>query len=84
MMGAACKTSNKLQIVDEVSTEMENVTLSWVREPSGSEEVTLPVYLYRDRRNLLFTLNFNPEDADKTNFYKRSVAVTSNSALSWF
>uniref|UniRef100_A0A915BJF8 Dynein heavy chain, cytoplasmic n=6 Tax=Parascaris univalens TaxID=6257 RepID=A0A915BJF8_PARUN len=82
LMGAECRKGNTIAVVDEVSTEMQTVALSWTREPSPSTAITLPVYLYRDRKNLLFTLDFDPGDVEKTVFYERSVAVTSNSALS--
>ncbi|VDM09803.1 unnamed protein product, partial [Wuchereria bancrofti] len=78
LMGAACKKKNKLEIVDEVSTDLENVTLSWFREASSPNNITLPVYLYRDRKNLLFTLDFDPGEVQKTCLYERSVALTSN------
>uniref|UniRef100_A0A8R1U2J5 Dynein heavy chain, cytoplasmic n=1 Tax=Onchocerca volvulus TaxID=6282 RepID=A0A8R1U2J5_ONCVO len=82
LMGAACKKKNKLEIVDEVSTDLKNVTLSWFREVSSPDNITLPVYLYRDRKNLLFTLDFDPGNIQKKSLYERSVAVTSNSSLS--
>lgn len=81
-MGAACKAGNTITVVDEVSTELPIVALSWVREPSSSSLIVLPVYLYRSRTNLLFTLNFDPADVDKNVFYQRSVALTANNALS--
>ncbi|MFH4973695.1 hypothetical protein AB6A40_000404 [Gnathostoma spinigerum] len=82
LLGAECKEKNTIRVVDEVSTEMNNVGISWAREPSSSSAINLPVYLYRDRKNLLFTLDFNPANVEKNVFYERSVAVTSNSALS--
>ncbi|VDN06320.1 unnamed protein product [Thelazia callipaeda] len=82
LMGAVCKESNRLEIVDEVSTDLENVALSWSRKVSPLDNISLPVYLYRDRKNLLFTLDFDPIGIEKTNFYERSVAITSNNSLS--
>lgn len=82
LMGAACKKGNTLEVVDEVSTDLESVALSWVREASPTNSITLPVYLYHDRKNLLFTLDFDPAAAEKTSFYERSVAITSNNAIS--
>lgn len=81
-MGAQCKKKNKLEIVDEVSTDLENVTLSWLRETNLANSITLPVYLYRDRKNLLFSLDFDLGEVQKTSLYERSVAVTANSSLS--
>lgn len=81
-MGAACRKKNKLEIVDEVSTDLENAALSWFREASPPNSITLPVYLYRDRKNLLFTLDFDQGEVQKTILYERSVAVTSNNSFS--
>uniref|UniRef100_A0A183DU98 Dynein_C domain-containing protein n=1 Tax=Gongylonema pulchrum TaxID=637853 RepID=A0A183DU98_9BILA len=82
LMGAACKKGNTLEVVDEVSTDLESVALTWVREASPTNSITLPVYLYQDRKNLLFTLDFDPAAIERTTFYERSVAVASNHSMS--
>ena len=81
-MGAACKSGNTITVVDEVSTELPIVSLSWVREASSPSMIVLPVYLYRDRTNLLSTFYFDPANVEKNVFYQRSVALTANNTVS--
>ncbi|MCP9259196.1 Dynein heavy chain, cytoplasmic [Dirofilaria immitis] len=49
LMGAICKKKINWKL--------------WTNEPLNT--ITLPVYLYRDRKNLLFTLDFDPGDVQK-------------------
>uniref|UniRef100_A0A914PHS0 Dynein heavy chain n=1 Tax=Panagrolaimus davidi TaxID=227884 RepID=A0A914PHS0_9BILA len=82
VIGAECRQSNKIHLIDEVQSDIQLLNLSWTLESSPTEAVSLPVYLYTNRTNLLFTFDFIPENFEKSLLYERGVAIASNSFLS--
>jgi hypothetical protein len=80
VIGAECKSGNAIKLIDEVQSQLSLVHFSWKLEPNPATSVTLPVYLYSNRRNLLFTFDFEPS-FKKSLLYERGVAVISNDFL---
>uniref|UniRef100_A0A914P1S8 Mitochondrial import inner membrane translocase subunit tim-16 n=1 Tax=Panagrolaimus davidi TaxID=227884 RepID=A0A914P1S8_9BILA len=78
VIGAECRQSNKIHLIDEVQSDVQLLNLSWTLEPSPTEAVSLPVYLYTNRTNLLFTFDFIPGNFEKSLLYERGVALTAN------
>lgn len=72
-------------VSDDIWSELSAVQLKWVHAPaskqSGDDQLTLPVYLYQTRANLLFTLDFDAADNQKAIFYERGVAVICSTSL---
>jgi dynein heavy chain 1 len=82
VIGAECRQSDKIHLIDEVQSDVQLLNFSWTLEPSPTEAVSLPVYLYTNRTNLLFTFDFIPENFEKSLLYERGVALACNSFLS--
>lgn len=78
-VGVECKGSNRVNLIDEVQSDVDTVHFWWNREPGAKESVPLPVYLYTNRSNLLFTFDFIPENFEKSLIYERGVAIACNS-----
>ncbi|XP_055327511.1 dynein heavy chain, cytoplasmic-like [Paramacrobiotus metropolitanus] len=81
-----------LRLSGSLFSDMPVCAVRWVRQEQNDSalKIPIPVYLYSDRANLLFTLDFAPQDASKrqpdglaaaTAFYKRGVAVIASPAL---
>lgn len=81
IIGAECKLGNKISLIDDVQSDLDEVHFIWTREPHDSKSVSMPVYLYTDRSNLLFTVDFMPENFEKLLLYERGVAVICNSLI---
>ena len=81
IVGAECRAGNKINLTDEVQTSLDRVHFSWKLDASAGKSVSLPVYLYPDRRNLLFTFDFVPSNFEKSLLYERGVAVIGNELL---
>ncbi len=86
LMGAKCTGGRRLAVSDDIWSELTAVQLKWVHTPaskkqSTDEQLTLPVYLYQTRANLLFTLDFDAADTQKAIFYERGVAVICTTSL---
>lgn len=81
MIGAECKQGNKISLIDEVQSDLDEVHFIWTREPQPQNSVSMPVYLYSDRSNLLFTVDFIPENFEKLLLYERGVALIGNSLI---
>lgn len=62
-------------------TELGKVQISWKQEPNPKSFVSLPVYLYANRTNFLFCLDFDYSEPDAGLLSERSVAVVSNNLL---
>uniref|UniRef100_A0A7E4ZT92 Dynein heavy chain, cytoplasmic n=1 Tax=Panagrellus redivivus TaxID=6233 RepID=A0A7E4ZT92_PANRE len=83
IIGAACREGNHVALLtDEIQSDADLVSFTWTLEASPADAVPLPVYLYTNRSNLLFTLNFIPENFEKSLLYERGVAIACNSQLS--
>lgn len=82
VIGAECRQSNKISLIDEIQSDVQLLNFSWTLEPSATASVSLPVYLYTNRSNLLFTFDFIPENFEKSLLYERGVALACNSLLS--
>ena len=82
VIGASCRQSNKISLIDDVQSDIEHINFCWTLEQSASGSVPLPVYLYNNRANLLFTFDFIPENFEKSLLYERGVALACNSLLS--
>jgi dynein heavy chain 1 len=80
-IGFECKTSNRVGLIDEVQSDIDTIHFWWNREAGANGEVPLPVYLYTNRSNLLFTFDFVPENFEKSLIYERGVAVACNANL---
>lgn len=85
-MGAKCAGQNKLQISDEIAQELPLTALRWEHAPDGVKKsgpamVTLPVYLYNTRQQLLFTLDFECPNSSPQTYYERGVALVCSSQL---
>ncbi|KAI6221986.1 Dynein heavy chain, cytoplasmic [Aphelenchoides besseyi] len=81
VVGAECRTGNQIGLTDEVQTELDRVHFYWKLETTPANRVTLPVYLYSNRRNLLFTFDFVPHNFEKSLVFERGVAVIGNGLL---
>ncbi len=85
VMGGEWRTGQAVRLSEQVSDDVPEAVIRWVRGvaavASGAAALTLPVYLYRDRRRLLFTVHLDAIDAEPVQFYQRSVALICNSAL---
>uniref|UniRef100_A0A1I7Y6V7 Dynein heavy chain, cytoplasmic n=1 Tax=Steinernema glaseri TaxID=37863 RepID=A0A1I7Y6V7_9BILA len=81
ILGAKAASSTTIVLCDDVSTDLDVVNFSWVRTASPAASMALPVYLYTNRSNLLFTMDLVPENSDRSTFYERSVALVSNSVV---
>jgi len=64
-----------------VHTELDKMQISWKRESNPKSFVSLPVYLYANRSNFLFCLDFDYSEPDVGLLSERSVAVISNNLL---
>lgn len=82
VVGATCRESNKISLIDDVQSDINLINFCWTLEPSTEEYLPLPVYLYNDRSNLLFTFDFIPEKFERPLIYQRGVALACNSLLS--
>uniref|UniRef100_A0A915D910 Dynein heavy chain C-terminal domain-containing protein n=1 Tax=Ditylenchus dipsaci TaxID=166011 RepID=A0A915D910_9BILA len=82
LIGAACKSPNLISLTDDVHTDMERVHFSWNKEAKYKRLVSLPVYLYSNRANLLFCLDFVPTSFDGSLLNERGVAIVCNSTFS--
>ncbi len=84
-MGAKCADKQKLSLIDQIWTELPAVRLLWTHVPGGKkptpDTITLPVYRYPTRDNLLFTLDFKAASASPSVFYERGVAVICTTQL---
>lgn len=84
-MGAKCTGGRKLVVSDDIWSDLTAVQLKWVHAPvskqNAEDKLTLPVYLYQTRANLLFTLDFDAADTQKSIFYERGVAVICTTTL---
>lgn len=74
-MGAVCRTVDKIELSDEVQTELGPVQFWWTREPAASDSVPMPVYLYANRATSLFCVDFVPSGFDAALLNERGVAV---------
>ena len=79
-MGSSCTRGRELTLTDRIWSEMAAVQLRWAHCPAGAARtattVTLPVYRYPNRQNLLFTLDFQAGGGTKpATFCERGVAV---------
>ncbi|KAK0424238.1 hypothetical protein QR680_008567 [Steinernema hermaphroditum] len=74
ILGAKAASSSAIVLSDEVSTDLDVVNFSWVREASPAAVMALPVYLYTNRTNLLFTMDLVPQNSDRCTFYERSMS----------
>lgn len=95
LMGAKSAGGRRLLVSDDaIWSEMPAVQLKWTHVPAaaaagggktkiGGDPLTLPVYLYQTRANLLFTLDFESKDPATPNsrFYERGVAVICSTTL---
>lgn len=81
LIGASCEQPNKIRLSDEVHTELGKMQISWKREANPKSFVPLPVYLYANRTNFLFCLDFDYADPDAGPLSERSVAVIANNLL---
>ncbi|CAD5206375.1 unnamed protein product [Bursaphelenchus okinawaensis] len=82
IVGAECKSGNSVSLIDDVQSSVGELHFSWKLESNKVETISLPVYLYSNRRNLLFTINLHPENFQKSLLYERGVCVFSNVTLS--
>lgn len=65
-----------------MQSDVDQVHFSWKLEAHSKDSITLPVYLYANRRNLLFTCYVRPENFEKSLLYERGVSILSNALLS--
>jgi hypothetical protein len=78
-----CEPPNRIKLSDDMHAEMGLVRFSWVlRGNSGAEGdglVSVPVYLYANRADFLFCLDFNAAKREESAFFiERGVAVVCN------
>lgn len=78
LVGAVCKTGNKIELSDEVQTDLNLVQFWWTRESAANDSVPIPVYLYSNRANNLFCFDFVPDNVDAALLNERGVAVICN------
>ena len=74
IVGADCKSGNVINLIDDVQSQLNEIGFSWKLEATSANCVTLPCYLYSDRQDLLFNMDFAP-NVDKALLYERGVAV---------
>ena len=81
LMGASCVSGNALTLSDHIFTDMTAVLLHWRRKDARPAKahpnsVSLPVYRYPSRAELLFTLDFSVPDSNvAAAVYQRGVAL---------
>ncbi|CEF66963.1 Dynein heavy chain, cytoplasmic [Strongyloides ratti] len=80
-IGGKCQPPNNVIISDDVYNEIDTVHISWLLDKSKTLSINLPVYLYNNRTNLLFTLDFVPEKEKEFEYYERGVAIVANSVI---
>uniref|UniRef100_A0AC35TT30 DHC_N1 domain-containing protein n=1 Tax=Rhabditophanes sp. KR3021 TaxID=114890 RepID=A0AC35TT30_9BILA len=81
-VGGKCASPNKAQLSDDVYNDIEIVRFSWILEPTQKTCINLPVYLYSNRSNLLFTVDLQPDGEKEFDFYERGVALVANAIIS--
>ncbi|KAI1728166.1 dynein heavy chain and region d6 of dynein motor domain-containing protein [Ditylenchus destructor] len=80
-IGAVCKHPNQIHLTDEVYSDIDMVQFSWTRDARTDGAASLPVYLYSNRADLLFCLDFVPVKFEPTLLNERGVALIANSLL---
>ena len=82
MMGGGCEEGNQLRLSDAIFTDLAAVLLQWRRLEGGKRakaqpnHVSLPVYRYPSRSELLFTLDFVADSPQAVSLaYERGLAL---------